>query len=256
MARNVRVDTKDIAADDIGGDFVAQARAEVVGVEVDDEAILLLEGTRDLHSLNPTGTLIWRLFDGASTLEEIVADLTDAFQADAEVVRNDVLELTRELGRAGLLVGVAREEPVPVPTSPKGLAQGTEVPAFRFPALDGQALSLEDLHGKRTLLVNWSPRCGYCVRIAPELAEIEPALLEHDVRLVFLTIGSEEENRELVEGNGLRCAVLLQDDDQSVVFEGMGTPAAYLIDEAGKVASALALGANEVPILARQAAQP
>jgi thiol-disulfide isomerase/thioredoxin len=255
MAMNVKEDTSEIVAADIEEGFVAKARAEVVGVEVDGEAILLLEGTRELHALNPTGTLIWGLLDGVSTLDEIVADLAAVYHADLQVVRNDVLELTRGLGRAGLLIGVAKEEPVHVPTSPKGLAEGTEVPDFRFPALDGQPLALEDLRGKRTLLVNWSPRCGFCVKIAPELAEIETVLSEHDVRLVFLTIGSEEENRELVESNGLRSTVLLQDGDQSIVFGGLGTPAAYLIDEAGKVASTLALGANEVPVLARQAAR-
>ena len=254
MAGNVSVETKEIPADDIDGGFVAEPRAEVVGVEVDGEAVLLLEGTREIHALNGVGTITWGLFDGSSTLDAIVADLSEAFRADPEVVRNDVLELARELGRAGLLIGVAREEPAPVPTSPQGLAQGTEVPPFRFPALDGEAVGLEDLRGRRFLLVNWSPRCGYCLRIAPELAELEPGLLEHDVGLVFLTIGGEEENRELVESNGLHSTVLLQDDGQSVVFEGLGTPAAYLIDEAGKVASELALGANEVPVLARQAA--
>jgi len=254
MARNVSMKTKEIPAADLDGDFVAEPRAQVVGVEVDGESVLLLEGTRELHALNGVGTVIWGLFDGSSTLDEIVADLSEAFQTDPEVVRNDVLELARLLGRAGLLVGVAREEPPPAPTSPQGLAPGTEVPAFRFPALDGKALGLEDLRGSRFLLVNWSPRCGFCSRIAPELAELAPGLKQHDVRFVFLTIGEAEENRELLESHGLDCTLLFQDGGQAEVFEGLGTPAAYLVDEAGKVASELALGADQVPVLVRKAA--
>jgi peroxiredoxin len=254
MAGTVGVDTKDIAADGIDGDFVAQPRADVVGVEIDEEAILLLEGTRELHALNPTGTLVWGLLDGVSTLEAIVADLTAAFDADPEVIRNDVVEVTRQFGRAGLLIGVAREDPAPPPPpSPQGLPAGTELESFTYPTLDGDPVALEDLKGKQFLLVNWSPRCGYCVRIAPELAELEPELTKREVDLVLLTIGEADENRELVESHELRCTVLLQDGGYSA-FAGLGTPAAYMIDEDGKVSSELALGAIEVPVLARQTA--
>ena len=38
------------------------------------------------------------------------------------------------------------------------------------------------------------------------------------------------------------------------VFAGVGTPSAYLIDGEGKAASALMIGADKVPDLARSAA--
>ena len=37
-------------------------------------------------------------------------------------------------------------------------------------------------------------------------------------------------------------------------FDGLGTPAAYLLDEAGNVAAPIAMGASHVPALAREAA--
>ena len=39
------------------------------------------------------------------------------------------------------------------------------------------------------------------------------------------------------------------------MFPGIGTPSAYLVDEEGKAASELQVGANLVPDLARSAAR-
>src|SRR2546423_13946623 len=48
----------------------------------------------------------------------------------------------------------------------RGLAVGTPFPSFKLPHLDGQEVSLEDFRGRKTLLVNWSPQCGFCDLIA------------------------------------------------------------------------------------------
>jgi peroxiredoxin len=48
--------------------------------------------------------------------------------------------------------------------------------------------------------------------------------------------------------------LLQRDDERAVAFDGLGTPCAYLVDERGRVAKPLAVGANEVPRLAAHAA--
>ena len=48
--------------------------------------------------------------------------------------------------------------------------------------------------------------------------------------------------------------VLFGDGPETEVFAGVGTPAAYLVDAEGKAASALTIGADTVPDLARAAA--
>lgn len=256
MGRKLSLKAKEILADDIDGSFVPRRRPEVVGVEVDDEAVLLVEGTRDLHALNGIGTVVWDLCDGTSTLDDIVADLAEAFGADPDVIRNDVVGLARGLGRAGLLVGVKREDPPPPQhQTPQGIPPGTEIEPFTYPTLDGDPVTLADLRGKRFMLVNWSPRCGFCVKIAPDLAELEPKLSKQEVGLVLLTIGEVDENRALLQDHGLHGTVLLQDAGYAP-FAGVGTPAAYLIDDAGRIEGELALGALEVPDLAREAAGP
>lgn len=97
--------------DDIDDSFVPRARAGVASVVLDGEAVLLDEDTSAMHTLNPTATLVWDCFDGTGSIAEIVDDLVEAYPMDRAVVARDVLDLARQLGRQGLLEGVAPEVP-------------------------------------------------------------------------------------------------------------------------------------------------
>jgi peroxiredoxin len=105
------------------------------------------------------------------------------------------------------------------------------------------------------LLVHWSPDCGYCRQIAPDLAGLQERLRKRKTELVLVSYGSTEANRTLVEEHGLTCRVLLQPDQATVEgFAHMGTPVAYLLDEKGRIAKPVAVGARDVPELAAHAA--
>jgi len=239
---------------DIDERFAPQLREDIASVEIDGETVLLVEGTYRLHWLNQLASIVVSCFDGVATLKELIADFRAAFKADPDVIRNDMLEITRQLGAAGLLVGVAEETPETQRQAiQEGLEQGTEIPSFSFPDLEGRPVSLEDYRGRKVLLVNWSPSCGFCKRIAPELAELQPELRENDVELVMLTIGDPHENKLVLEETDLDVTMLVRDQPVDF-FASLGTPVAYLLDEEGKVASDLAIGAMNVPALARQAA--
>ena len=99
----------DIVAEAIDGVFVPRAQPSVAGVTLDGESVLYDEASSGLHLLNPTASVVWACCDGGGTVNEIVADIAEAFAEPNEVVRNDVLETLRSFGRAGLLVGVAAE---------------------------------------------------------------------------------------------------------------------------------------------------
>jgi peroxiredoxin len=137
---------------------------------------------------------------------------------------------------------------------PSGVPVGSPLPSFRLPDVHGGSASLEDFRGKRVLLVHWSPGCGFCDAIAGDLAEAARALRAHNTELVLVSAGDAETNRTLAKEYGLDCPLLLQDEAEVVdAFAGVGTPAAYLLDEQGRVASGLALGADKVPGLLREA---
>jgi len=248
LTGQAEIEASEIDAGEIDESFVPTARADVVEVEIEGEKVLLAGSTGRVHWLDPVSAIVWDCLDGRSRLRDIIADLVDAFGGDPEVVRTDVLRFTREVGGAGLLEGV--REQVHVPGSPGGLSPGTELPPFELSDLEGRTVTSKGLRGRRLLLVNWSPACGFCRQIAPDLGELQDPLRDRGIEMLLISIGDPEPNRELADEFGLRCPVLLQ-EEQVDLFDGLGTPAAYLIDQEGLIASELALGATLVPDLAR-----
>jgi peroxiredoxin len=248
------MDVEEMSVDDIDGTFVPSIRPEVGGIEIDGEAVLVIEGVWSVHWLNQISAIVLNEFDGVSSIDDVATRLSRAFGADPEVVRNDVLDLARQLGNDGFLVGVAAEAPKTMGGPVEGVPLGTAVPRFELPDLTGRTVSLEEFRGQEMLLVNWSPGCGFCARIAPEIAKLQPKLRARGVQTVFISIGTSEDLREQMEEFRLDIPVLLKDSEEAEIFYGMGTPAAYLVDSDGKTASKLAYGSEEVPVLMRAAA--
>src|SRR5262249_399093 len=159
--------------------------------------------------------------------------------------------------RAGLLREVAMtDDAVGAPTDdgtpPEPLEVGDQLGQFTLPDLDGTEVSFEDLRGRRMLLVNWSPYCGYCDKISTTLARLHDALANSNGDLTFVASGDVDDNRQLLERDGLAPRVLLRREGDDP-FPGFGTPVAYLLDEEGRVAAPFAAGADLVPTLAREA---
>jgi hypothetical protein len=90
-------------------DLVARRAAAVHTVEVDGEAVLLDEARNRLHLLNRTGTLVWACLDGASSVAEIVADLSEGLGVPYALALRDTLAVIDHLAEEGLL----DEEAVP-----------------------------------------------------------------------------------------------------------------------------------------------
>lgn len=251
MAIDSDVEAAPLEAADIELDFVPKARATVTSTQLDEDLVLMNREDGNVCVLNQTGALIWSCFDGEGTLAEIAEDLAEVFHAPREEIRDDVLGITQWIGEEGVLEGV-----VPTPgddTTPQSVPIGEELTPFKLPGGDGPTIELSDLRGTPVLLVNWSPSCGYCVRIAPDLAALQPALASRRVRLVFVTAGTAAENQELFRSQGLEADVMLREGapaDFPDPFPEMGTPAAYLLDAEGRVDAPLAYGAGEVPELA------
>lgn len=76
---------------------------DVVAREIEDEFLLvpIASGIGDmedaLYTLNETGREIWRRLDGQKSIEDLVGELCDEFDAEKEVIRNDVCGLLEEL---------------------------------------------------------------------------------------------------------------------------------------------------------------
>jgi peroxiredoxin len=170
-----------------------------------------------------------------------------------------LVQVLRQQGRLLLRIE-ALEGATSIPETPDGdparggLPLATAFPPFRLPDLGGKDVGLEELK-TRVLLVHWSPECGFCREIATDLARLQEDLQRRKTELVLVSYGSPESNRALAEAHGLHCTVLLQPDGETIEgFARMGTPAAYLLDDRGRIAKPVAVGARDVPKLAEEAA--
>ena len=132
-----------------------------------------------------------------------------------------------------------------------GLPIGAPAPDFELPDLDGIRRKLSELRGKELLLIFFNPKCGFCTRMAADLAALSPEGGAARATPIVVTTGDANENRKLVEKYGIRCAVLLQEQmEVASQFRAQGTPMGYRIDAAGRIASELAVGAEALLKLA------
>ena len=133
-----------------------------------------------------------------------------------------------------------------------GLKAGTSAPDFRLPRLDGRGdLALNDLRGRRALLIFSSSHCGPCNTLAPELEKFHR---QHpELEMLMISRGEPKENRAKVKEYGLTFPVVLQQHwEISRRYAMFATPVAYLIDEQGVIAHDVAVGADSIlDLLAR-----
>jgi thiol-disulfide isomerase/thioredoxin len=113
----------------------------------------------------------------------------------------------------------------------------------KLPDLEGNVVGLEDFQGEKTLVLFWNPGCGFCQQMLPDLKEWEENPPEGAPKLLVVSAGTEEANRE----QGLRSKVVVdQNFAVGQAFGASGTPSAVLVDAEGKVASDIAVGAPAV----------
>ncbi|MGI8475072.1 MAG: redoxin domain-containing protein [Thermomicrobiales bacterium] len=124
---------------------------------------------------------------------------------------------------------------------------GQPAPALSLPDLQGKTVGLADFAGKPALLVFWNPGCGFCNRMVDDLKAWEAKPLKNAPRLVLVSTGTVESNREM----GLQATILLDEGFATGrSFGASGTPSAVLLDAAGKIASDVAVGSPGVLALA------
>lgn len=162
-------------------------------------------------------------------------------------------QLVQQNGRILLRLDAIEERlgPKAAPARPAGLPVGSTAPEFELPDLAGDRRTLAHFRGRRVLMIFFNPGCGYCKKMAPDLAGLAAdGGADRPVPLV-ITTGGAEANRTLFEEHGVRCPVLLQEKmEVAAQYRAGGTPTGYLIDEQGAIASELRVGAPDLLALA------
>jgi peroxiredoxin len=153
-----------------------------------------------------------------------------------------------------LAVASGRAPAVPAtPMPPSDIPLGSQAPDFELADLAGNRRSLSDFSGRR-LLIFFSPQCGFCTRMADDLARLP--LSAGQVLPLLISAGTAADNQSMVDEYGLRCPLLLQGQvDVGSRYGCSGTPMGYLIDEQGRIASPKLAGATALLALCRTAAE-
>jgi len=193
--------------------------AEPYGVEATPSAVLVW----------PDGTIGSPLAEGPDAVEDLVAHAVGGHAH---------LPMLHSNGGGHAAHGEA------VPAPPK---VGEPAPEVGLQDLEGRVVSLEDFRGEETLLLFWSPSCGHCQNMLPDLKEWEANRPKGAPELIVVSDGTVEDNRE----QGLRSPVVLDQGYRvSDTFGAQGTPSAVLVDAEGRVASTVVGGAPAVLQLA------
>jgi peroxiredoxin len=129
--------------------------------------------------------------------------------------------------------------------APAGLAAGAAAPAFELPDAGGVPHALAGYRGRRVLLVFFNPGCGFCLEMARHLAALPPAGADARPVPVVVTTGGVAANEGWMRDCGGRCTVLFQTGGEVAAdYRVDGTPMGYLIDEQGRIAGELVVGAD------------
>jgi peroxiredoxin len=155
--------------------------------------------------------------------------------------------LSRQASDSSMVVreGMNGQRPAP---GQRTMAIGQLTPPMLLPDLEGKTIDLAGSRGTSTLVLFWSPSCGFCQQMLPELKKWERRRQAESPELLVISTGSVEENRAM----GFTSPVVLDTDGSSMhSFGASGTPTAVLVDAKGRIASSLAVGAEAVMALAR-----
>ncbi len=134
---------------------------------------------------------------------------------------------------------------------PAGLPVGTLAPDFELPDLTRVRRKLSEFRGQDLLLIFFSPKCGFCTKMAADLAALAADGGNGRAVPMVVTTGDANDNVKLVERFSIRCVVLVQEQmEVATRYGAQGTPMGYRIDPAGRIASELTVGAEALLQLA------
>lgn len=204
---------------------------------------LLVQGDREVseqYQAHETPAAVMILPDG--TIGSFLAE-------GPQAIRNLITTWARALSPAGNVAGQNGNNGNATARGPSHLKVGDQAPQFELPDLNGRTISLAEFHGAETLILFWNPECGFCKRMLSDLRVWERSATKIETpRLLVIAAGSPEANKEQ---DFLATVLLDQTFNVGHLFGVKGTPSALLISAEGKIASQVAVGANQVFALAQ-----
>ncbi len=167
-------------------------------------------------------------------------------------------QLLRQNGR--LLVRIEAIEAklgiVPGQNVPQGLPVDSVAPGFTAKNLDEATITIDpvrDLAGP-TLLVFVEPGCSACDVLLPDVARWQHEHADR-IRTIVVSRGTIGQNRNKSAKHGIGNVLLQTDRETAAAYHVVGTPSAVFVT-GGRIASALAAGADPIRELAGRVTTP
>jgi hypothetical protein len=85
-------------------DAVPVISSDVIGRQIETEAVLVLASKAQVKVLNETGAFIWSAVDGKRSIKEISKLVSDEFAVDQEQAEQDTLEFVLDLKDKGIVI--------------------------------------------------------------------------------------------------------------------------------------------------------
>jgi hypothetical protein len=85
-------------------DSVPKNTPDVIGRNLDQEAVLVLTTKAQIKVVNEVGAFIWSQVDGSRTIREIASRVSQEYDVDQEQSEADTLEFIVELANRGIVL--------------------------------------------------------------------------------------------------------------------------------------------------------
>ena len=115
---------------------------------------------------------------------------------------------------------------------------GKQAPECDLKLLDGEALKLASLEGKKAVVLDfWALWCGPCLDALPKVDKVASKFKKQDVAFFAVNIGDDSDKiHEYFELNDLQLPVALDSkSDLAELFQANGIPMTLIIDKKGVV---------------------
>jgi len=116
---------------------------------------------------------------------------------------------------------------------------GSKAPDFTLPGVDEGTITLSNFHGKKVILVFWSPNCHYCQDQAHIIQQMHTKYPDLPILNVSVNIlGSVETSsiKNYMSDNGYTFSVANDTDGQvSILYSIAGVPTTYFLDSTGTI---------------------
>jgi hypothetical protein len=87
----------------VGASYTPRKRADVLELDMGDGVVLYDPGSRLVHHLNPSASLLWSLSDGDASVGQLALEVSEELQLEPSELHEQFVGLVAEMDALGLV---------------------------------------------------------------------------------------------------------------------------------------------------------